>query len=104
MKFRKVATQRRLITHNRGYTARRMRCCSIFVPSKKFIEAVFVVASVNERNNRKSDALPQIHQAHAANAIGARTQIMRTKQDISAAMSNGAMQYPRTHKPWKNEL
>ena len=28
----------------------------------------------------------------------------RTKQEIKAAMSRGAMQYPKTQRPWKNEL
>lgn len=62
------------------------------------------VAVSGEQYNRKNGKLPQIHQTQAASAIGTRTQMIRTKQDISAAMSNGAMQYPRTHKPWKNEL
>ncbi|KAG6828545.1 hypothetical protein H0H92_007623 [Tricholoma furcatifolium] len=36
--------------------------------------------------------------------MGALIQIMRTKQATRAAISNGAMQYPRTQRPWKKEL
>ena len=36
--------------------------------------------------------LPQIHQAQAANATGARMYMIRTKQAMNAAMSRGAMQ------------
>jgi hypothetical protein len=45
-----------------------------------------------------------MHHAQAPNAIGARTHMMRTKQAMRAAMSSGAMQYPRTQRPWKNDL
>lgn len=48
--------------------------------------------------------VPQIHHAQDKRATGALTQIMRTKQEIRAAMSRGAIQYPRTHRPWKNDL
>jgi hypothetical protein len=47
---------------------------------------------------------PHIHHAQAANATGARIQIIRTKQATKAAMSSGATQYPSTQRPWKNEL
>ncbi len=29
--------------------------------------------------------------------------MIRTKMEISAAILRGAMQYPRTHRPWKND-
>ena len=35
---------------------------------------------------------PHIHQPHANSAMGARTHMIRTKQEIKAAMSRGAMQ------------
>jgi hypothetical protein len=53
---------------------------------------------------RRVACSPHIHQAQAPNATGARTQIIRTKQAINAAISSGAMQYPRTQRPWKNDL
>lgn len=45
-----------------------------------------------------------MHQAHAPSASGARTQIIRTKHDTSAATSRGAIQYPRTQSAWKKDL
>ena len=53
---------------------------------------------------RRIACSPHIHQAQATNATGARTQIIRTKQATNAAMSSGAMQYPRTQRPWKKDL
>ena len=51
-----------------------------------------------------SDNSPHMHHAQAARARGARTHIIRTKHETSAAMFSGATQYPRTHKAWKNDL
>lgn len=45
-----------------------------------------------------------MHHAHAPSASGARTQMRRTKHAMNAAMSSGAMQYPKTQRPWKNDL
>lgn len=71
---------------------------------QKVYRGYFVIVSGGRCKGRKDGESPQIHQAHAAIAIGARTQMTRTKHAISAAIFKGAMQYPRTHKPWKNEL
>ena len=38
------------------------------------------------------ERIPHIHHAHASRAMGALTQMTRTKHDIRAAMSKGATQ------------
>lgn len=96
-------------TYKSGYTASRILCCSILVPSKKFTDAF--ERKKNERflfihtmsdislGGKMCVYSPQIHHAHAANATGARTYIIRTKQAMKAAISSGAIQYPSTQRP-----
>jgi hypothetical protein len=68
-----------------------------YAGGKEFLEVALL-------EGRRSACSPQMHHAQAPNATGARIQIIRTKQAINAAMSSGAMQYPRTQRPWKKDL
>lgn len=52
----------------------------------------------------KSIHLPHTHHAHAPSATGARTHKIRTKVETNAASTSGKIQYPNTHKDWKNDL
>ena len=55
-------------TYSSGYTASKIRCCSIFEPERKFIAAGGIVRPFSTESK---DHQPHIHQAQAAREIGA---------------------------------
>jgi len=58
-----------MITYNNGYTANKIRCCSIFDPPRKFMAAKR--KNVGPRFTESEGHPPHMHQAQAAREIGA---------------------------------